>query len=692
MSVSRIAPLFAVLFGLYAVACEPPEVKPGDTGQSDTDDTVDPDDTGDPEAPPTDEDGDGFLSDEDCDDTDPEVNPDADGVDGDGVDNDCDGYVDEWDVCTGFDADYGTIQEAIDAAPDGQTIVVCPGTWVESLLIANKAVALEASDGPEVTILTPAVEGPVVQVVAAQGAYVDGFTITGGTNDEGAGVHCYNSNLALNGNIFVDNTASSNGAGVGASNCDLAVYGNAFNENVATSFGGGIYTDSNCAGLIYDNVFTSNSANYGGAIFTNYGDVNVESNDIWDNYASSYGGGMYKYYGSASITDNDFMGNTVDEVEEESGDGGALYAYYASGEITGNTFTENICNNDGGAVYISVGSQHIANNIFTGNISYDDAGGLRLYVSTALVEYNEFYSNEATDDGGGMKLSHSSDEVSNNYFEGNITGDAGGGLELDNETAWVEGNTFVDNQAYRGGGAHSWRTEGSITITGNHFEGNVAEDCGGGMSMDNDPYTVSYIQNTFIANSANDGGAFCADLVYRDIDDDDIIDDYYEGNTIIFTNNLVVDNTSGDDGGAFYFKVSTVTFTNNTVDGNYGPTGSAMAIKDGTTLAISNAIFSDNTGDQALYVEDADDEIEEPVVVSVQYSAFDGNDGNASNLDDPVGSDGNIEADPQYTDAAGGDYSLQSSSPCVDAGVPAITDPDGTRSDMGAYGGPYGAW
>jgi hypothetical protein len=47
---------------------------------------------------------------------------------------------------------------------------------------------------------------------------------------------------------------------------------------------------------------------------------------------------------------------------------------------------------------------------------------------------------------------------------------------------------------------------------------------------------------------------------------------------------------------------------------------------------------------------------------------------------------GNLSADPQWSNAAGGDYTLLSTSPCIDAGDPASTpDADGTRADQGAF-------
>ena len=50
----------------------------------------------------------------------------------------------------------------------------------------------------------------------------------------------------------------------------------------------------------------------------------------------------------------------------------------------------------------------------------------------------------------------------------------------------------------------------------------------------------------------------------------------------------------------------------------------------------------------------------------------------------------NISLDPLIEGAA--TLPLPGNSPCVDAGDPALSDPDGTASDMGAFGGPEGDW
>ncbi|MFH0887220.1 MAG: hypothetical protein V1843_03530, partial [bacterium] len=52
-----------------------------------------------------------------------------------------------------------------------------------------------------------------------------------------------------------------------------------------------------------------------------------------------------------------------------------------------------------------------------------------------------------------------------------------------------------------------------------------------------------------------------------------------------------------------------------------------------------------------------------------------------------------ISLDPLFVDPDNGDFHLLPNSPCRDAGSPEVSfnDPDGSRNDMGAYGGPGAA-
>jgi len=69
------------------------------------------------------------------------------------------------------------------------------------------------------------------------------------------------------------------------------------------------------------------------------------------------------------------------------------------------------------------------------------------------------------------------------------------------------------------------------------------------------------------------------------------------------------------------------------------------------------------------------------------YNDVWGNDTNYRNCSPGAGCD---SSDPTFADTAARDFHIQPGSPCINAGNPApqYNDPDGTRNDMGAYGGP----
>ena len=175
-------------------------------------------------------------------------------------------------------------------------------------------------------------------------------------------------------------------------------------------------------------------------------------------------------------------------------------------------------------------------------------------------------------------------------------------------------------------------------------------------------------------------------LVYRNT-----ISNYWKGigafgaSRAIVTNNLVKDNLGW---GIIATGTAYMDAANNVVakNGNCG-----LAIwSDECTGRFANNIVTDNGWREEWVC---------PRVGLVNYgytknfiiscnNIFNNNEGEYRNMPDYTDRFGNISVDPMFTDED--DYHLQSGSPCIDTGDLEITDPDGSRSDMGLYGGPRG--
>src|SRR5688572_3600242 len=112
--------------------------------------------------------------------------------------------------------DQPTIQQAINAAANGDTVLVSPGTYFESIDFGGKIITVTSELGPDTTIIDAGGAGSVVTFKSGEtpNAILSGFTIRGGqTIYSGAGIHVAFSSPTIRGNIITENRGCS-GVGV----------------------------------------------------------------------------------------------------------------------------------------------------------------------------------------------------------------------------------------------------------------------------------------------------------------------------------------------------------------------------------------------------------------------------------------------------------------------------------------------
>ncbi len=172
---------------------------------------------------------------------------------------------------------FKTIQEGIDGASDGDTVIVAEGTYVENVQFNGKNVTLRSTEPTNPTVVVNTIvdgdqAGPAVTFANTENetCVLSGFTISNGTGSRGAGVSGGNSGArttaTLRNNVITGNTgggvvffngliertivtANTNG---GLSYCDGEVRNNVVVENAG---GGGLYS---CNGTVVNNTIADN--------------------------------------------------------------------------------------------------------------------------------------------------------------------------------------------------------------------------------------------------------------------------------------------------------------------------------------------------------------------------------------------------------------------------------------------------
>jgi hypothetical protein len=221
--------------------------------------------------------------------------------------------------------EHKTIQAAVNAAAANDTVLVSPGTYLESVDAGDKWLTLLSVAGRDATVIDAQGAGRVVRFHG--GGNISGFTLQNGlTGSWGGGIWLSASDAETRtGEIRLNRILDCrgwNGGGIYAGYIrSVHIEANEIRGNGADGSGGGIFCDP--PGVIEGNLISGNSAmdSGGGVLAFN---TAVRANVIVGNCATSRGGGIHTS-GVNEVSRNTIVGNTC-----ENG-GNAIYFYSPSG-------------------------------------------------------------------------------------------------------------------------------------------------------------------------------------------------------------------------------------------------------------------------------------------------------------------------------------------------------------------------
>ena len=196
-----------------------------------------------------------------------------------------------------------TIQAAINAASNGDTVLVSPGTYTENIDFHGKAITVEGSSPTAPSIIDGGGVGPVANFSSGEttASVLRGFTLRHGVTTSanaymGGGVRISLASPSIISNVITGNTGCS-GIGVSIASGAPLVQGNTISNNIQTGCSGGVgagmfVRDASSAEIV-GNTITGNTADSGGGIeLFSAGTATVQDNLIENNTGTTEGGGL----------------------------------------------------------------------------------------------------------------------------------------------------------------------------------------------------------------------------------------------------------------------------------------------------------------------------------------------------------------------------------------------------------------
>lgn len=554
-------------------------------------------------------------------------------------------------------ADYPSIQQGIDNAEDGTTILVEPGIYTENInfsgkeiIVASQFLLTQDTSYITNTIIDGNQNG--VSVVhfengESQSTYLIGFTITNGhSNSSGGGISCvYGSNPQLENLIIKGNSAQYNGGGMicGAMASpglkDVVISKNSagvdgggifcfnfcspFLENVTITgnssgyHGGGICCLQNSSPSLTAVTFTDNSSDDGGGIFC-ANNSNPELSQVYLlNNSATDGGGIYMVECSPTFSQVTITGNTATR-------GGGIYcADQSELDLSESTINNNLATDKGAGVYVFNAGLYVNDCSFTeneilggqGGAIYFSCGGEPVYLPEVVIKNSTISNNRGTDDGTNLGSSSGAAFLKPEEFPP---------FDIQIENCTFEGNRSKSNTALR--------------ITGSELG-------------------FSILNCTFLSNEASQ---YTAAAAFTNGCSGDVINCLFASNTA---------NTSGEEwnsGGASLWNNVDASFVNCTFADNSAFFGSAITLFSSEALLLNSIIWEN--GDNQITLLDGE---ETGSSLIVGYSDVQNGEGGieVGELSEVLWEEGNGDENPIFVESGEHPYQINDNSTCIQSGT-----------------------
>jgi len=219
-------------------------------------------------------------------------------------------------VDQGGGGDYATIQEGLDAAAAGDTVLILPGVYVGDLNMnldcEGKPITVTAWTGRDPVIIECGHRGQGFLFLSGEtgGTVVRGLHILHGEGGYGGGIACENASPTIQ-DCVIEASRAYGGGGMDISGVSTPqIIDCLFKANAAFSGGGGLRcSGSLSAPSIKGCTFEGNEARFGGGVISRGGAAPLIENCVFEGNTADYSGGIRFETGSATVTDCLFRGN-----------------------------------------------------------------------------------------------------------------------------------------------------------------------------------------------------------------------------------------------------------------------------------------------------------------------------------------------------------------------------------------------